>query len=329
MKNKFVILKPYSNVEWEMKEFSHLAEIRNPHCLTEEDLIREIKDVHLIIGDVDIKITEKVLEAAKELRAVVCAATGIDFVDVDAATKRGIIVTNLPDYCTEAVAEHALALMFSLCRNIIPGVRATLEGNWDKRRYLQGIEIEGKTLGIIGLGKIGRRVAEKALALSMKVIFFDPFVSCEAAKEKGFEKRELLTDLIKDSDFITIHASLGGKTSRMFGEQEFRNMKPTAYFINVARGGIVDEEALCRALKEKWIAGAAVDVLTKEPPDEDNPLLKLENIIITPHMAWNTKEAREKASNQKRQIIMSIINNQLPINIVNPEVKWRCSNAGN
>ena len=137
------------------------------------------------------------------------------------------------------------------------------------------------------------------------------------------KKREILSDLLKDSDFVSIHASLIPETNRMFGEKEFREMKPTAYFLNVARGGIVDEEALYKALKERWIAGAAVDVLSKEPPEKDHPLFQLDNIIITPHIAYNTKEAIQKARNQLKEIIISIVNHQFPINVVNPEVKGR------
>lgn len=321
MKDKFIILKPYGNVDWERQELSHLAEIRNPHCATEDEFIREIKDADLLIADVDIKVTKRVLNFANQLKAVVCASTGIDFVDVPEATRKGIVVTNLPDYCVEAVAEHTLALLFCLSRHVVPAAKVTLKGNWEKRRAFQGVEIERKTLGIIGLGRIGRRVAEMADALGMNVVFCDPYVSIESLK--GNEKKEILSDLLKDSDFVSIHASLIPETNRMFGEKEFREMKPTAYFLNVARGGIVDEEALYKALKERWIAGAAVDVLSKEPPEKDHPLFQLDNIIITPHIAYNTKEAIQKARNQLKEIIISIVNHQFPINVVNPEVKGR------
>lgn len=325
MKDKFIILKPYGNVDWERQEFSYLAEIRNPHCVTEEEFIREIKEVHLLIADVDIKVTKKVLNSANQLNAVVCASTGIDFVDIPEATRKEILVTNLPDYCVEAVAEHAIALMFCLCRHIVPGAKATLEGNWGKRRLLQGIEVEGKTLGIIGLGRIGRKVAEKAEALGLKIAFYDPYVSGESIRDKRYEKKEALVDLVRSSDVVTIHASLISGTNRIFGEKEFKEMKPSAFFLNVARGGIVDEGALYKALKERWIAGAAVDVLSKEPPEKDHPFFELDNIVITPHIAWNTKEAKEKARNQLKEIIVSIIHGQFPINVVNPEVKgcWK------
>lgn len=321
MKDQFVILKPYENVDWERQEFSHLAEVRNPHVLSEEEFVREIRDVHLLIADVDIKVTQTVLVAANRLRAVVCASTGVDFLDLPAATRRGIVVTNLPDYCVEAVAEHALALLFCLCRQIVSGVNAAREGNWERRRDFQGIELEGKTLGIVGLGRIGRRVAERAQSLGMRIIFYDPFVSAESVRGRGYERKETLLDLAKDSDGISIHASLIAGTSRMFGEEEFKHMKPSAYFVNVARGGIVDEGALYRALNERWIAGAALDVLTDEPPARDCRLLKLDNIIVTPHLAYNTREAKEKARRQLKEIITSIINGHYPINVINPEVK--------
>ena len=327
MADQFVILKPYGNVDWERQEFSHLAEVRNPHILSETEFVREIRDVHLLIADVDINVTPTVLAAANRLRAVVCASTGVDFVDLPAATRTGIVVTNLPDYCVEAVAEHALALLSCLCRQIVAGVNAVREGNWGRRRDFEGIELEGKTLGIVGLGKIGKRVAERAQALGMRIIFYDPFVSTDFIRDSGYERKDTLLDLAKDSDGISVHASLSAGTSRMFGEEEFKHMKPSAYFVNVARGGIVDEGALYRAVNERWIAGAALDVLTDEPPARDCGLLKLDNIIVTPHLAYNTREAKEKARRQLKEIITSIIDGHDPTNVINPEVKRRWSGA--
>jgi D-3-phosphoglycerate dehydrogenase len=235
------------------------------------------------------------------------------------------VVTNLPDYSVEAVAEHALALMFCLSRNIFSGMKRVLEGRWDEVRFMQGVEVEGKTLGIIGLGRIGKRVAEKAQALGMKVIFNDPYVAMEYGKEKGYEKKETLGELLRDSDFVTLHAFLATETQRMFGEKEFKAMKRSAFFLNVARGGIVDEKALCRALQERWIAGAGLDVLNQEPPQKDEPLLRLDNVVVTPHIAWNTKEAERRLIKQLSQIITSVLHHEFPINVVNPEVKdhWR------
>ena len=321
MENKFTILKPYGDVEWETQEFSDLADIRNPHCVSDEELIREIRDADLLIADVDIKVPEKIIESAKKLRGIVCAAAGTDFIDVTAATGKGIVVASIPDYCTDAVAEHTLALMLCLCRHIIPGAKAVRDGDWENRRFFQGVEVNGKRLGLIGLGKIGTRVAQKCKALGMEIDFYSPSVSGEAASAAGYNKYDSLLELVKNADFISIHTSLRNETRGILGEKEFKSMKPTAYLINVARGAIVDETALYQALNEHWIAGAAVDVLTKEPPEKDNPLMELENIIITPHIAWNTKEAKAKAKDQLKQIITAIIHNQFPINVVNPEVR--------
>jgi phosphoglycerate dehydrogenase-like enzyme len=155
----------------------------------------------------------------------------------------------------------------------------------------------------------------------MEIDFYSPSVSGEAASAAGYYKYDSLPELVKNADFISIHTSLRDQTRGMLGEKEFKSMKPTAYLINVARGAIVDETALYQALNEHWIAGAAVDVLSEEPPKKDNPLFGLENIIITPHIAWNTKEAKTKAKDQLKQIITAIINNRFPINVVNPEVR--------
>ena len=323
MMRRWVILNPYVNADWRIQDFSTVAEVRTVPIPSEEELIRQIREAHLLVADVDLKITRKVLEAAPHLKAVVCTATGIDYVDLPEATRRGVVVTNLPDYSVEAVAEHAFALMFCLSRNIIPGMRIVLEGHWDQARSLQGMELEGKTLGIIGLGRIGRRVAEKGRAFGMRIAFYDPYIFREMVRDKDYEKKEDLMELVGCSDIVTIHAFLATDTKRMFGESEFRAMKPTAFFLNVARGGIVDEEALYKALKERWIAGAGVDVLTEEPPAKDHPLLALDNFVVTPHIAWNTREAEGRLKNQLHQIISHILHRQFPINVVNPEVKER------
>ena len=325
MSKRFVILYPYVNVDWEIDKFSTIAEVKSVALPSQEELIRQILDVDLLVADADLKVNQDVLKAATQLQAVVCAATGVDYVDVPEATRRGIVVTNLPDYSVEAVAEHTLALMFCLSRNIFSGMKGALEGRWDEVRFMQGVEVEGKTLGIIGLGRIGKRVAEKAQALGMKVIFNDPYVAREYGKGKGYEKKDTLGELLRDSDFVTIHAFLATETQRIFGEAEFKAMKRTAFFLNVARGGIVDEKALYRALQERWIAGAGLDVLTQEPPLKDEPLLKLDNVVVTPHIAWGTKEAEGRLIRQLNQIITSVLHREFPINVVNPEVKdhWR------
>jgi D-3-phosphoglycerate dehydrogenase len=215
--------------------------------------------------------------------------------------------------------------MFCLSRNIYSGMKGVLEGRWNEVRFMQGVEVEGKTLGIIGLGRIGKRVAEKAHALGMNVIFYDPYVTGEYGREKEYGKKEALGELLRDSDFVTLHAFLATETQRMFGEAEFRAMKRSAFFLNVARGGIVDERALCRALQERWIAGAGLDVLNQEPPPKDEPLLRLDNVVVTPHIAWNTKEAERRLIKQLNQIITSALHHEFPINVANPEVKdhWR------
>jgi|MudIll2142460700_1097286.scaffolds.fasta_scaffold29803_2 D-3-phosphoglycerate dehydrogenase len=330
MSQRFVILYPYVNVDWEIDRFSTVAEVRSVAIPSKDELIRQIPDVNLLVADVDLKVDPDVLKAAAQLQAIACTATGVDYVDIAEATRKGIVVTNLPDYSVEAVAEHTLALMFCLSRNIFSGMKGALEGRWDEVRFMQGVEVESKTLGILGLGRIGKRVAEKAQALGMKIIFNDPYVTGEYGREKGYGKKETLVDLLRDSDFVTIHAFLATETQRMFGEKEFKAMKRTAFFLNVARGGIVDEKALCQALQERWIAGAGLDVLSQEPPPEDEPLLKLNNVVVTPHIAWNTKEAERRLIKQLNQIITSVLHQEFPINVINPEVKdyWRGAEKG-
>jgi D-3-phosphoglycerate dehydrogenase len=285
--------------------------------VSEEELIDKISDADAVLIRSKPKLTKEILKHAKKLKVIGRAGVGVDNIDVDYATKRGIIVVNAPEASTTTVAEHAFGMTLSLARKIPPAVANVKGGKWDKKKFM-GIELRGKTLGVIGIGRIGSRVAEMGKAFKMEVIAYDPYISEETAKKNGIDLIGF-EDLLKKSDFVTLHIPKTAKTAGLLGLAEFERMKPSAYLINCSRGGIVDEKALYEALKKKEIAGAALDVYEKEPP-EGSPLLELENIITTPHIGASTKEAQENASVTTTKDILAVLQNENPRNPVNMPV---------
>lgn len=241
------------------------------------------------------KVTEKVLAAAQNLRVIGRAGIGIDNVDVKTATAKGVIVMNTPFGNSITTAEHALSMMMSLARQIPAADRSTHAGKWEKSRFL-GVELMGKTLGVIGCGNVGAVVADRALGLKMKVVAYDPFLTPERAVAIGVEKVEL-ADLLKRADFITLHTPLTDKTRNILSSAALAATKPGVRIINCARGGLVDEKALAAALKTGQVAGAAIDVFEVEPAKE-NVLFGLDNVICTPHLGASTTEAQEKVALQ-------------------------------
>lgn len=236
------------------------------------------------------KVTREVLTAGKSLRVVGRAGIGVDNVDLDAATKLGIVVMNTPGGNTITVAEHTLAMLMAAARHIPQATQSMRAGAWEKKKF-SGRELFNKTLGVVGLGNIGSVVAQRALALKMKVLAYDPFLSAEAAKRLGIEMASL-EEIYRKADFITVHVPLTEQTRGMIGTQAISMMKPSTILVNCARGGIVDEAALAEALKSKRIAAAALDVFEKEPLPKDHPFLTLENVVMTPHLGASTEEAQ-------------------------------------
>jgi D-3-phosphoglycerate dehydrogenase len=241
------------------------------------------------------KVTAKIVEQAKNLKVIGRAGIGVDNVDIPAATARGIIVMNTPFGNSITTAEHAISLMLALARQIPEADASTRAGKWEKNRFM-GVEIFGKTLGVIGCGNIGSIVADRALGLKMKVIAYDPFLSADRASDLGVEKVEL-GDLFKRADFITLHAPLTDKTRNVVNADAIKAMKKGVRIINCARGGLVDEAALYEALKNGHVAGAAFDVFVTEPATE-NPLFGLPNVVCTPHLGASTSEAQENVALQ-------------------------------
>ena len=268
----------------------HGLDVEVVGSLGERELVERIGEYEGLIVRSATKVTRPAIEAARRLEVIGRAGAGVDSIDVDAATKRGVIVMNTPGGNTTAVAEHTLALLLALARRL-PAADVSLKaGRWEKSR-LQGVELLGKVLGIVGLGRIGSEVARRALGFRMQVIAYDPYLTREAAERLGVESVEL-DEVLTRADFVTIHTPLTGDTRHLIGETELGRLKPGARIINCARGGLIDELALARAIQAGRVAGAALDVFEQEPPPADLPLLKLEQVIVTPHLGAATDEAQ-------------------------------------
>ena len=320
---KVLVSDPLAEAGLEILRRNSEIEVDVKIGLKPEELKSIISNYEALIVRSETKVTSEILESARELKVIGRAGVGVDNVDVPAATKRGIIVMNTPDGNTISAAEHAMALLLSLARNV-PQANASLRGGqWDRKRFL-GVELYNKTLGLIGLGRVGREVAKRSQAFGMKVIAYDPFISYERAAELGVPMLEL-PELLKKADFISLHAPLTSETRHLLGEKEFAEIKPGVRLVNCARGGIVDEEALYRALVEGKVAGAALDVFEKEPPT-GNPLLQLENVLALPHLGASTQEAQINVSIVIANQIIDVlkggpIRNAINIPVIEAEVR--------
>ena len=259
--------------------------------LKPEELRRVIPEYDGLVVRSETKVTAELLDAAVRLRAIGRAGVGVDNIDVGAATVRGVIVMNAPDGNTMTTAEQTVALLLALARSV-PQANASLRaGKWERKKFV-GVELRGKTLGVVGLGRIGRVVASRAQGFEMRVVAFDPFLAPEQLANTGVELAPL-REVCAQADFLTVHTPLTAETRGIIGAEELSLMKPTARLINCARGGLVDEAALLAALEEGRIAGAALDVFEQEPPAADHPLVALEQVIATPHLGASTVEAQE------------------------------------
>ncbi|HWQ18964.1 MAG TPA: hydroxyacid dehydrogenase, partial [Methanotrichaceae archaeon] len=249
--------------------------------LTPEELIKRIKDYDALVIRSGTKVTADVINAADRLKVIGRAGVGVDNVDVEAATRKGIIVLNAPGGNTISAAEHTIAMMLAVARNIPQANAALHKGEWNRKKYT-GVEFFNKTLGVVGLGRVGAEVAKRMKSFGMQILAYDPFVTEARANQMGL-KLGTLDEVLRNSDFITVHTPLTKETRDLIDEDEFNIMRPGVRIVNCARGGIINEAALAQAVAEGKVAGAAVDVFTKEPPT-GNPLLEQEKIITTPHL---------------------------------------------
>jgi D-3-phosphoglycerate dehydrogenase len=259
-------------------------------ALSEDELVGEIGRYDALVVRSGTRVGARVIDAADRLQVIGRAGVGIDNIDIEAATEKGILVVNAPDGNTVAAAEHTVALLLSAARNV-PQAHALLKQmRWERKRMM-GVEVAGKTLGVVGLGRIGREVARRGRGLGMRVLAYDPYTTATVASTVGAELRDHLDEVLAAADFLTVHVPLSPATRGLIGGRELGLLKTGAWVINVARGGIVDEDALGTALRQGTIAGAALDVFVSEPPF-DSPLLELPNVVVTPHLGASTREAQ-------------------------------------
>ena len=269
-----------------------VAEVDILPTMTEEELCKIIGDYDALMIRSQTKVTPKIIEAAKNMKIVGRAGVGVDNVNLEAATQKGIIVVNSPDGNTHAAAEHTLAIMLAMSRNIPQAVQSTKQGLWERSKFV-GTEVYGKTLGIVGLGKIGSHVAKVAIALGMKVVVCDPYASKEIVEKIGASYIESFDDFWGLCDYITLHTPKTRETIHLVNKETIAKMKKGVKIVNCARGGIIDEEALAEALKSGQVSGAAIDVYEEEPKIELSPLLHADgNVLLTPHLGASTSEAQ-------------------------------------
>jgi len=293
------------------------------------DLLRERFDVDVdlespledIVGQYDAivvrsatKLTAAVIEQAVNLKVIGRAGVGVDNVDVEAATRRGIVVANAPESTVVSAAEHTIGLLVALARNIPQAHAALKQGRWERKTY-GGVELAGKTIGVLGFGRIGQQVARRALGLGMRVVAYDPYVATERFRELGAERVETLEDVYVAAEFLTLHLPLTDETRQSIDEAAFARMRDGVYLINAARGALVDEDALLAALQSGKVAGAALDVFSSEP--YSGPLLELDSVVATPHLAASTDEAQDRAGVIVAEQVAAALEGGLVTNAVN------------
>ena len=310
------------------------VEVEKTFCATEQELIATCSEADAVIA-VGVKLTPgyvfsaKVIENLNKCRLIALTGIGYDNVDIAAATEKGICVANNPYYCLEEVSDHTMALILACARKfyqLLPDVKS---GKWSTQPdYLSALKplhrLSGQTLGLIGFGNIARTLVPKAKAFGFRIIAYSPHVPDVLLKT--FDVKSVgLDQLLEESDFVSMHTSLTPETKHMMGLEQFKKMKRTSYFINTARGELVDETALYTALSQGLIAGAGLDVLESEPPSQDNPLLKLNNVLITGHFAYYSEESREELFRWPWEEVARVLQGQWPLGLISAQVKERFS----
>ncbi|MEM9951810.1 MAG: hydroxyacid dehydrogenase [Chloroflexota bacterium] len=286
--------------------------------LSQEELIAQVPDADALIIRSGVKITPEVFAVAKNLKVIARAGVGVDNIDLASATQHNVVVMNTPGGNTISTAEHTFGLMLALARHIPQGNQSLKEGRWDRKKYV-GVELKGKTLGVLGFGRIGQAIATRAQAFEMDVIAFDPFLGDDVFAELNVNRVDLDT-LYAQADFITLHAPATDETAKMINSESLAKMKDGVRIVNAARGVLIDDEALAEALASGKVAGAALDVYVEEPPADDHPLLKFDNVIDTPHLAASTTDAQITVAVQAAELIVDALLNDKHENVVNPDV---------
>ncbi len=299
---------------------------RDAICDTEDETIAACQDADGIIA-AGPAFTKKVIDGLKKCRIIVQSSVGVDRVDLDAATDAGIMVANLAQFCVLEVRNQMLALLLAVNRKLLISDKMVRAGGWSVRELAPIETLYGQTLGLLGFGTIPRLITPVAQCLGMGVIVYDPFIDVAIASEYKVGFVSTMEELFRFSDYVSNHIPLGPRTRHLIKEEHFRMMKPTAYFINTARGAVVDETALIKALKEGWIAGAGLDVLEKEPPDKDNPIFRLDNVILAPHAAGQSRAVPLRRWQMATEECIRVVNGEWPRWFVNPQVKSKARPA--
>jgi len=288
-----------------------------------EVLLDKVQDIDGLLPMLTDRVDQTLLDRGKRLKVVSNYAVGYNNIDVNEATKHGVMVTNTPDVLTDTTADCAFMLLMAISRRLVEVDKFVREGKWVKAwgpKMLLGSDITGKTLGIIGLGRIGKAVVPRAKGFNMKILYHNRNPDPEAEK-LGVEYRSM-DEILAESDYISLHVPLNDNTKHLIGEPELKKMKKTAYLINTSRGPVVDENALTKALKENRIAGAGLDVLYEEPTNPKNPLLKLDNVIVAPHIGSATIETRLAMAMKAATNLTAALKGEQPPDLLNPEVLW-------
>ena len=312
----------FPSLEPEQRVLAPLGvELRPAQCKSEEEIIELTRGADGVLNCYA-KMTTRVIEKLDRCKIIARYGIGVDNVDLAAATHAGILVTNVPDYCIDEVSDHALALLLSLARQIAAADRAVRGGAWDVVAHGGIHRLRGRTLGVVGFGKIAIAVASKAQAFGLRVLAHDPYLEAAVIARHGVRAVDLDT-LLAESDAVSIHVPLSAETRNLIGERELALMKSAAFLINTSRGGIVDEQALATALKENQLGGAALDVLTVEPPPPDHPLRQAPNVILTPHLAFYSRESVIELQTKAAEEVARALTGEPPRSPVNREVLGR------
>lgn len=312
----------HGSIEEERAVFGNLgADLELAQISSEDEILARCHDADGLLSQYA-PLTRKVFEGLPQCKAVSRYGVGVDGIDLTAATEFGIIIANVPDYCMDEVADHTLALFLSWVRRVNLLDRCIESGTWDFRVAIPIHRLKGRTYGIVGCGRIGREVARRIAGFGLRVIGYDPYLT----EAEGIELVSL-ERLLVESDFISIHCPLTESTHHLFGRDQFRRVERKPLVMNLSRGAVVDEAALIEALERGWVGGAALDVLEKEPPNTKNPLLRRENVIITPHIGFYSEESKSELKRRAAENVSSVLMGTLPSSVVNREVMGR-SRAG-
>lgn len=290
-------------------------------CQTPDDIVEHAENIQadaLIV--LKAPVTRDVINRLPAIKVISRYGIGVDMIDVGAATELGVPVVNVPDYCVDEVATHTIALALSLWRKILLFNDLAVAGSWTVEPARPIYRLAGRTLGLVGFGRLAQRVRHKLTGWDMRVMAYDPFAIDEVFQDYRVERAVTLNDLLRQSDIVSLHLPLNESTKKIIGAAELATMKPTALLINTARGELVDEGALSDVLANNGIGGAALDVLSTEPPNKGNKLLRMENVVLSPHVAYYSEEALAQVQTHTASAVVDVLSGRRPLNLVNPQV---------